>query len=296
MARLSGLNLAFLGGDARETAAVGAMIDAGARVRCFGVPVEGLRREAVRASSPEEAASGANGLIMPLSGTDAEGHVRIATSPITVDSTLLANMAAGGVVFSGQVSAALRRACASLNLRLVDTGEDDELAILNSIPSAEGAVLMAMQATPITIHNSHCLVAGMGRTGMTLARLLLAMGAKVWAVARKGRDRARAFEMGAVAVDIADIADCIPQIDIVFNTVPAPALLIDRSLILAMKPSAAIIDLASSPGGVDFAAASERGIAAQLAPGLPGKVAPTTAGAMLSKVLPQIVEREFAKE
>lgn len=296
MARLSGLSLAFLGGDARETAAAGAMVEAGASVRCFGVPAEGMRREVVQASSAEEAVSGVDALILPLSGTDAGGNVRITTHPVAVNEALLQKIAAGGVVFTGQASKALRHACASLGLRLVNTGEDDELAILNSIPSAEGAVLMAMQATPITIHNSHCLVTGMGRTGMTLTRLLLAMGAKVWAAARKGRDRARAFEMGAVAVDVTEIADCISQIDIVFNTVPAPALLIDRPLILAMKQSAVVIDLASSPGGVDFAAAAERGVKAQLAPGLPGKVAPVTAGVMLSRVLPQIVEREFAKE
>ncbi len=295
MPRLSGLNLALLGGDAREVMAAAALADAGASVRCFGVPTEGMRREVVVASCAEDAVSGAKGLILPLAGTDAEGNVRIAAHPIKLDEALLRKMAEEGVVFTGQISEAVRRACATLGLRLVDTGADDELAILNSIPSAEGAVLMAMQATPITIHNSHCLVTGMGRTGMTLTRLLLAMGARVWAAARKGRDRARAFEMGAVPVDVTEIADCIPQIDIVFNTVPPPTLLIDRPLILAMKPSAVVIDLASSPGGVDFAAAAERGIKAQLAPGLPGKVAPATAGAMLARVLPEIVGREFAK-
>ncbi|MGB4338926.1 MAG: dipicolinate synthase subunit DpsA [Bacillota bacterium] len=291
--RLTGLSLCFLGGDRRETKAIEAMVDQGASVRCFGVPSEGLKCEVTLAGSAEEALRGAHGLILPLSGTDDQGKVRVSTCPILIDHDLLATMARGGAVFSGRLSDGVRRSCDALGLRVVNTADDDELAILNSIPSAEGAVLMAMQATPITVHHSNCLVTGMGRTGMTLVRLLLAMGARVWAVARKGRDRARAFEMGAIPVDYPDLPDCISQMDMVFNTVPE--LVITRPLILAMKPAAIIVDLASAPGGVDFAAAAERRIWAQLAPGLPGKVAPATAGAVLAKVLPEIVARAFAK-
>jgi dipicolinate synthase subunit A len=176
----------------------------------------------------------------------------------------------------------------------VDTGEDDELAILNSIPSAEGAILMAMQATPFTIHNSNCLVLGPGRTGLTLVRMLQGLGAHVWGAARKAPGRARLFEMGAMPVDFADLPHCLPQIDIVFNTVPAQVL--DRSLVYVLRRTAVIIDLASAPGGVDFVAAAERGIHAELAPGLPGKVAPLTAGRILARVIPRIIEDELRHE
>ena len=41
--------------------------------------------------------------------------------------------------------------------------------------------------------------------------------------------------------------------------------------------------------------AAERGIRAELAPGLPGKVAPLTAGRILARVIPRIIEDEFRK-
>ena len=53
----------------------------------------------------------------------------------------------------------------------------DEIAIANSIPTAEGAVQLAMERLPITIHGANALVLGFGRCGVTLARLLKAMGA-----------------------------------------------------------------------------------------------------------------------
>lgn len=293
MANLTGLTLCFLGGDRREVQVICALAEIGAKLRCFGVPREGLRCDVGVADSAHEALLGANGLVMPLSGTDDSGNLRITTQPVRIDRELLSVMAPGSIVFTGNIHSELTTTCEALGLRLVDTGNDDELAILNSIPSAEGAVQMAMQANAITIHNSNCLVTGMGRTGTTLARLLHAMGARVWAAARKTADRARAFEMGLMPVDYPDLAACIPQIDMVFNTVPA--MIIDRPLICMMKRSAIIVDLASAPGGVDFASAAERGIWAQLAPGLPGKVAPVTAGAVLARVLPRIVQAEFAR-
>ena len=50
-----------------------------------------------------------------------------------------------------------------------------------------------------------------------------------------------------------------------------------------------IVDLASKPGGTDFRYAEKRGIKALLAPGLPGIVAPKTAGQIVANVLSQLL-------
>jgi dipicolinate synthase subunit A len=293
VANLSGLSLCVFGGDRREVELVSSLIDSGAHVSCFGTPAEGLRSETVIASSARDACAGADAVILPLSGTDMSGNVKITSRPVSVTRELLATADPTAMVFSGVVRPCLAADCAALGLRVVNMGEDDELAILNSIPSAEGAILMAMQATPFTIHNSNCLVLGPGRTGITLARMLQGLCAHVWGASRKASGRARLFEMGVAPVDFADLPHCLPQMDIVFNTVPAPVL--DRSLVYVLKRTAVIIDLASAPGGVDFVAAAERGIRAELAPGLPGKVAPLTAGRILARVVPRIIEDEFRK-
>ena len=53
-----------------------------------------------------------------------------------------------------------------------------------------------------------------------------------------------------------------------------------------------IIDLASVPGGVDFAAAKDKGIEAVWALSLPGKYAPESAGAIIADVLDELFESE----
>ncbi len=45
--------------------------------------------------------------------------------------------------------------------------ELDEMAILNSIPTAEGAISRAMQELPVTLHGSRAVVVGFGRCGIT---------------------------------------------------------------------------------------------------------------------------------
>ena len=156
--RLTGLSLCFLGGDRRETKAIEAMVDQGASVRCFGVPSEGLKCEVTLAGSAEEALRGAHGLILPLSGTDDQGKVRVSTCPILIDHDLLATMARGGAVFSGRLSDGVRRSCDALGLRVVNTADDDERHPTHTVSRGRR---LAMQATPITVHHSNCLVTGM---------------------------------------------------------------------------------------------------------------------------------------
>ena len=56
-----------------------------------------------------------------------------------------------------------------------------------------------------------------------------------------------------------------------------------------MRKDAVVIDIAQAPGGTDFAAADELGIKAFLDLGLPGKVAPETAGEILARVIPGLI-------
>ena len=50
-----------------------------------------------------------------------------------------------------------------------------------------------------------------------------------------------------------------------------------------------VIDLASKPGGVDFKAASELGVKVVWALGLPGKVAPISAGRIIADTVMNIL-------
>jgi len=61
-----------------------------------------------------------------------------------------------------------------------------------------------------------------------------------------------------------------------------------------MPHRAVIIDLASKPGGTDFRYAERRGVKALLAPGLPGIVAPKTAGRIIANTVSQLIMEDFS--
>jgi len=228
-------------------------------------------------------------VILPMPGTNAEGYIKTVHSRQTLqlNSQLMSRIPEGTPVLVGVAQKCLKQWATEFALNLVEIAEDDELAILNSIPTAEGAVALAMNEASITIHGSTAMVLGLGRVGLTLARLLKAMGADTWVAARRAPALARAYELGCKAIDISRLKQSLSKMDFVFNTIPH--LILGNEELKLLPESAIIIDLATAPGGVDFTCARELGLKAVFAPGLPGKVAPKTAGEILSRVIPRII-------
>jgi len=132
---------------------------------------------------------------------------------------------------------------------------------------------------------------GFGRTGITLARVLQALGAKTTVVARNVAQLVRAEEMRLETARYSQLDIFSGQVDVIFNTVPA--LVLNETILSCLPTGVLIIDIASAPGGTDFDAAKKLGIKAVLAPGLPGKVAPITAGRILAKVVPRLLAGEL---
>jgi dipicolinate synthase subunit A len=99
--------------------------------------------------------------------------------------------------------------------------------------------------------------------------------------------------MGLESFQLEDLEDEVSQIDICINTIPYH--IVTAKVISKMPAHTLIIDLASKPGGTDFKYAEKRGIKALLAPGLPGIVAPKTAGQIVANVLAALLTEEFSK-
>jgi len=294
--RLHGLRVAVVGGDQREWEVIAALRQAGAHVRCIGLPAPSRRTGLDIQQGRDLAAtlSGCQAAVAPLSGTDPSGFVRRCapdSPPLRLDAANLSRMAPGGVLFIGTAVPFVRQAAAETGVRIVETEDDDELAILNSVPTAEGAVQLALERLPITIHGSRCTVLGFGRCGLTLALLLHRLGADVTVVARSDAQRARAESLGLAARPLERMAEALARADAVFNTVPARVL--DRDMLAATRPDVVIIDVAAEPGGVDFEAAQALEREAHLALGLPGKTAPLSAGRILARCLLRMLAECF---
>lgn len=287
---LTGKKVAFVGGDARILEVIRHLIelDAGAVLMGFDRLEAGIPG-AEKVGLTVEALADVDALVLPLAGLDEEGYADSAYSAgrIRLQDEHFSALPSYCQVFSGIAGPYLEQICRRHGLRLVKLMDLDEVAILNSIPTAEGAIQMAMENTDITIHGSRSMVLGFGRCGMTLARTLAAMGAKVKAGARKPADLARIREMGLTAFPMKDLGDQVGDAEIIFNTIPAPVLTAD--ILTRVPRNCLIIDIASKPGGTDFRYAQRRGIRALLAPSLPGIVAPKTAGQILAGTLSRYI-------
>lgn len=161
----------------------------------------------------------------------------------------------------------------------------DSYALLNAVPTAEGAIKIAIESTPFTLWNARVLVIGYGRVGKILADRLKALGCKVTVSARKSADFALITANNMEKVNT-NLLNTVPlNFDIIFNTVDFPVL--DNEA-LESTDCKCIIDL-SSKGGFDLKFAKSQGITAIKAPGLPSVVAPKTAGEILAETVLDII-------
>ena len=140
-----------------------------------------------------------------------------------------------------------------------------------------------MEHMPITIHGAKVLVVGFGRVGRLTAQRFQALGARVSVAARRYDQLAWAQAMGYGGEHLGQLKDWLCGYDLIVNTVPAQVL--GQGELEAVKPDCLILDLASKPGGVDLSAAGELGLTVIWALSLPGKVAPSTAGAAIKSTI-----------
>lgn len=293
---LTGLQIAIIGGDARQIEIVRKMTELDAKVFLIGFEqLDHFFAGAVKEKLNEVNLSTIDAIILPVAGTDLTGEVETIFSNETIRLTeeILEQTPPHCTIYSGISNEYLDEITRKANRRLVLLFERNDVAIYNSIPTVEGTIMMAIQHTDFTIHGSKTVVLGLGRVGMTVARTFAALGAKVRVGARKPEHIARIEEMGYEAFYLKDIHENIQDVDICINTIPH--LLITASVIAKMPAHTLIIDLASKPGGTDFRYAEKRGIKALLAPSLPGIVAPKTAGQILANVLSDLLKEDLHK-
>ncbi len=280
------LNLLIIGGDQRYLEVIDQLAAKGIDIDLAGFDQMTFSHPAINNKKLDQVDFELiDAILLPLHGTSADGEVDAVYSdePMNLSFEMLRQTPKHCVVYTGISNGYLDEAVNQAGRSLVRLTDRDDLSILNSIPTAEATLKIAIEETDYTIHGSQVMVLGFGRTGVTLARLFSAVGAKVSVAARKDSDFARISEMGMCPVHLDHLADYISETDICINTVPH--MILDTAVLSKMESSSLIIDIASKPGGTDFAFAREKGLKAVHALGLPGKTAPKTAGEIVSGVL-----------
>lgn len=170
---------------------------------------------------------------------------------------------------------------------------DESLLVDNALLTAEGALMLAIQHTDISINGAKCVVTGSGRVAKAMIKIISALNGSVSVVARRPSDIEFWNSRGLKSCSFTNSVETFSEADIIFNTVPAKVL--DSKTIDKVKGSCVIIDLASSPGGVDFDYAKSKNIKVVWGLELPGKTAPITAGNIIYKTVKALLLKKGVK-
>lgn len=274
-----------IGGDRRQAELARLLTEEGRRVHCYALE----RARGVSCEAGPEGLEAADRVILPLPALNGAGALNTPLSDRThPPSEVLERIRPGCPVCAGMVTPELQALAKTYGLCLYDYFAREELTVANAIPTAEGAVRIALEELDRTLHGAQVLMLGYGRVGRVTAQRMAAMGAQVTVAARRCDQLAWAQAWGCRTVSLGGALPPLQDFDLVVNTVPAPVL--GRGDLTKLKRGAAVIDLASKPGGVDFAAAEELGVRAIHALALPGREAPRSAAEYVKAVIDHIMK------
>jgi dipicolinate synthase subunit A len=241
----------------------------------------------------KSAAENVEMVIGPIPCTSAGIHLNAPFNAQYIQiSDLFDHMTAGQIFAAGHISPEVTAMAAAKGIQAVDLLEREEMAILNAIPTAEGAVQLAMENMKITLHESSALVLGFGRVGKMLAKTLLALGAVVYVAVRKHSDASLARGYGYRALSYDSLPEHLLKMDVIFNTVPSTVL--DKTNMRDIREECVIIELASKPFGIDMEESKKEGLNIIWAPSLPGKLSPISAANYIKTTIANIMNEHFA--
>lgn len=279
----------ILGGDGRQIALLHLLREKGISVSAWGIGEESTEtdwRNAVR---------DAEVILLPLPSSGDGVRIR---SPFREGlglrfSCLLETLSPNTLICGGRLPQIWVEQARQARLRVLDYFDSEALQLRNALPTVEGAILLALQALPVTLDGCEIAVLGYGRIASLLAEKLTALGAIVTVYARKERDLIHARLRHCQSVHLcgsderSSLCGLSKSCRMVINTVPVP--LITEPILQCWPKTCLLMELASLPGGFDIAAAERLGFARIMAAALPGKYFPETAGKILGETLIELV-------
>lgn len=263
------MNIAVVGGDLRQCYLAHTLLTNGFGVKIYDVMCESVCGDIVNENSLSNALADCSAVVLP--------------TPVSEKWLCVAKMIPEEtIIFGWNIPDGFE--C----FKTYDFGDMEEVALKNAIATAEGTLAEAVKYGSINISGSRCLVLGYGRCGKEIVSRFHSMGAYVTVAARSKYARDDAAFHGMDVCNMFERSE-YKKYDFVINTVPARVL--GRKEIDKLNEEVVIIDIASVPGGTDFAYCKERNITAVHSLGLPGKYSPKTSGEILGNVIVEVLEK-----
>lgn len=283
------MKISIIGGDLRIAKLAEILSEDNFEVYTYGLEqsdVVNKNEKIVKCNSLKEVSKKSNIIIssIPLSSNAVDVNMPFSDEKLKVDQLL--EVLEGKIFIAGRIKEDLYDKLP--NTKIIDLLKREELTVLNTIATAEGAIQVAMEETTRTLHGSNILIMGFGRISKVLSNMLKGIGANVYCETTKVVNASWIKAYGYEPVLYNELNENLGKFDIIINTVPY--VILDDSNLDLLKKDCVIIDVASNPGGVDKNAAKARGIKLVWALSLPGKVAPTTSAEYIKDTLDNVLK------
>lgn len=282
--------IVIIGGDLRQSYMAKILYDKGLDVVVYAIDQTNLDVRCKKARSLKEALNLGDIIIGPVPITRDQTHILSKEEKKDLKITiLLEELHRDQIFIGGNIPVNLSQNCNEKNIPYFDFMKDENIAILNSIATAEGTILEAIRYSTMNLHGSKCLVLGYGKCATVIAKKLSSLDARVCVCARRLESLSSAQSFGYDGIILDELKDHISQFDYIINTIPDVVL--TKELLEQLSLETTIIDIASSPGGVDYNYTKEKKLNAHLCLGLPGKVAPKTSANILVDAILKIIKK-----
>jgi dipicolinate synthase subunit A len=159
-------------------------------------------------------------LVLPIVSGDSE-DIRCGDGSFVPCDEIAKHLSKHAVVVGGRLNTSQIELFSALGHDVVDYFKREEFVVKNCIPTAEGALQIALKEMGTTVFGSEVLITGYGRVAKACGRLFNAVGGNVTVAARSLSQLAEAENNGLGAFPLTELYGHIPRFDIIINTVPA---------------------------------------------------------------------------
>ena len=286
--------IAIIGGDLRTVKLAEMLADGENEIYTYGLELAEILKENEKiqqCESAKKAIQNVEIVIGPIPFSSDGININMPFSAKKLKIRELMSEINAKVLIAGGISPEAYEMANDEYVEIIDILKREELAVLNTIATAEGTIEIIIENTNKILHGSYVLILGFGRTGKVLARKLAGLSARVTCAARKDEDLAWIHAYGHRATNINTIGENLSEFDVIINTVPHLVLTEER--LKYVKKHCLLIDLASNPGGIDKRAVKENNLKFVWALSLPGKVAPTTSAEFIKDTIYNILKEIY---
>jgi dipicolinate synthase subunit A len=212
-------------------------------------------------------------------------YVRSLLTEVTIE--IAQSLEAGSILFSRGISDKVKSILDDKNISFYNLLHEETFIVKNAYLTAEGALGHIIFNTETSLRQISALVLGYGRVGKSLTKILK----DNYAYCAVATDDETEFSIATIVADevynLSNYKEKLDDFSVIINTIPKKIL--EGEALKLINKDCFILDLASKPGGVDFDQAKKLQLKFLHALGVPGKVAPKTAGLYIKEIIMKVL-------